>query len=339
MSDDISTYTFDFSQEVSALQESLGALCDRFIFLESEVNAGEVDFQHAMGREAVVKDYLLSVEEAVTGLYQESPGHGSHTFAFASEGVYQGTVISIRSNESMINALGPDNLPLMRLFSLYHETGHALLGISDNEDGGARLECEADAYAAMKILQRFGAAVIPFLSQVSWSRAFRAAASDMEHLSTVVLDKIIADSREQNFTAFSNEEMMSRARGYARDWGADGATLAAAQPVLVPKEESIDFYALAERTLTSSNVLAFYAGAKVLQPFLTPQGLEMNGREQHMPEDVQKQIAAAIEKRFKGETLESIFNKAAVSGKTEADVLSSLKTDIPNGQKRLVYKA
>lgn len=331
--EDTATYTFDFAQEVSALQESLGPLCDRLIFMEGTVDDGAVTFHNALGREDFVKDYVRALAGIVQEQSAQMPAKGSRTFGFDGEDT-TGVLVFIRDNEALTEALGLDNLPLMRLFSLYHETGHALIDI----DTEAPAESAGDAYAALRLFQRFGRQAGNFLSLVSWLRAWHAVGGDMEHTTALVLDKIIADAKEQDFSSLTNEDMIAKAQDYAQNWSQDDETLAAAKPFLAQKDR-VDFYALAQTSLTSPNDFAFYIGAKIFQPFLMPEGMDVNGHEQHMPDDVRLEIQQAIKARFGGKSLETIFNKKSPPGKPGAEALAALKIKVPKGQQRLVYKA
>src|SRR5262249_35008223 len=140
--------------------------------------------------------------------YGKDPDYCSHHHMLRIFGDPLTHFICLRTDEKYIHSLGDENEPLLRLFTLLHETTHALIPTDDDLEG----EWAADAYAAIRLMQRFGKKAVPLLSEISWHRAYTAVCSEDNHtghLTTAVLDKIIADSASRDFSRLDHDQTVA----------------------------------------------------------------------------------------------------------------------------------
>jgi len=227
---------------------------------------------------------------------------GRHTIGYA---------IGIREKESFTAAFGVDKEPFMRLFGLLHETGHALIHASKPTPDNPYSECVADAYAALSCFQRFGNDAAELLSLVSWSRVLKSVVSDTKHLTTPVLDKIIADSAGEDFSKLSQADIIERAESYAKDWTPRAPVLAATRPDFV-QNGPVNFRQLAEKCFSpASNDFSFYLGERLVRPYLKDQdGITYEGTKVWFPDEYRREMAATIRERNGGQSMQERFNAA-----------------------------
>ncbi len=312
MSEDIIKFTFTFEKEAEDLRQSLGPKFNNLIFIETAVtpqkNAGEqpglrmlpvgdVAFMNVHGEEAF---------EAIFSNYGPSSGvaslkKGGGTFGYA---------IGMRESESFTEAFGEDKKAFMRLFGLLHETGHVLIGGPSPKPNNPYSECAADAYAALVCLQRFGNDAAELLSLIGWGRIIKSIVADTKHLTTPVLDKIIADSATEDFSQLSQAEIVDLAKQYAKDWTPKASVLAASRPDFV-QNGLLNWNKLVENCLSStSSDFSFYIGERFFHPYMNPEGRTFEGTRVTFPDDYRHSVDAAIQARAGGRTAQEIFNAA-----------------------------
>jgi hypothetical protein len=220
MTEDISNYSFDLEREAKTLLAELGRKGKRILIAATEVThpagyigAAKVDVPLIVSRNRLRQRKAAAVREHINYTYNKRPYLGSYEKAVFPAFSRNYFYISLRKDAEFIRQLGPENEDLMRLFILYHEAGHALISPLPDTPAG---EHAADAYAALRLLQRFGAEAAPFLSRVSRLRTERAAISgSTSHLTTAVLDKIIRDSARRDFPRLTPAETVQLAKDYA----------------------------------------------------------------------------------------------------------------------------
>ncbi len=250
------------------------------------------------------------------------------------------SLICFKRDDDLFNSFGPAYQNALRLFALYHETGHALIQEGDPVDKTHPYqECAADAYAALRFFQKFGQEAVPVLSMWSWMRAYDAIAYDhTKHLTTTVLDKIIADGAAENyFSGLTPPEIVDRARSYAEEWTPSPETLAAARGAF--KGGGLKKYDLVSKTcLASPDKFTFYIGAKIFQPLLHSEGVRAGDKIYQIPDAEKHKYTAMIATRAEAMTLSDVFNKnAARAPAQETSAIEMLKVHLPQGQHRLVF--
>lgn len=338
MTDDINNYSFDFMREVLRLKSELGPPADNIVFFNVDMSQPlESAFSHTThGKNITEADldtaFALGMEE-----YVDYPAASSKTLPHigGNMGHY---AVYINHNSFNLNQFGKRYEALSRLNSLYHEAGHCLIPGNKKVDNlHPREESNADAFAALCLLKRFGRSAIPFLSMRSWQRALTALGGNTGHLTAPVIDKIIADSAMRDFTKLATDEITALAKEYAEQWTPTADALSAARAFFRDgKKRATVKEALASTCLSSScHELAFLVGAKVVQPLLQPQGMLYDGELFHLTAEDRENYISAINSRLVAMKLDGVFNTAAAKAAAPASLVSPII--LPRGQKQFVY--
>ena len=336
MTEDIGEYSFDFKKEVDELRNSLGDRANSILFAETDVVRG-TDATSQQINVKIAGHYDPDVTKAVASIIAVAAGANtcSVNIPIGAE-TNAGYIISLLKNENFTEMFGLENKPFLRLYTLYHETAHALIdGVAVDDDHPFR-ECAADAYAAIRCFQRFGWDAGNLLSMISWGHAWEAVSGATSHLTISVLDKIIADSAQRDFSKLTPEETVELAETYAKEWTPDVSVLSATRAVFGQNSTDTVITKLAETALSSSNNFIFYVGSKFLQPFLRPDGIIRDGVPFHLPEGKRQEYSALIKERASHMSLREIFNVAAV--RAEPPLAELLKVSLPKGQKKFSVK-
>jgi hypothetical protein len=229
----------------------------------------------------------------------------------------------------------------MRLHALWHEEGHVLNPDGpDVDDDHPLQECAADAYVALRFFQRFGPDANAFLSMFSWLRAFKASAVvDTTHLTTTVLDKIIADSAYEDFSNLTADQTIERAKKYAEEWTPSEIILSEARKSIEHEGSRVKLSLLRSTCLSSPvNDFSFYVfGMKVFQPWLAD-GVIINGEVTQISDDSRREVDATIKERASGMTLSDIFKKSGDRPANEPPLTETVKVTLPAKQKQLAVK-
>ena len=156
--------------------------------------------------------------------------------------------------------------------SFDHETGHALTPLRE----GTPAENIADAYAALRHLQRAGNDA-EALDYCAWKRAFIfVTTGKTSHLTTFTLDKIICDRKTADFISLDPAEIAAVAKAYAKANTPSKKELEALADdfkSLRKKPLKDAFKRLARITLSANdNSDTFYLGARVLKGALKSGG-------------------------------------------------------------------
>jgi hypothetical protein len=280
MTDDINTYTFNYKDEAEkALHEPIQGL-NKLQLTEVHLTpasdkgaAPQVDILQKIGTQRIS-------DKRLSKLFNKHFSSSSSSVLIPLNRFFRSAnyVMVLNNEERLTRMMGENNKQALFLFTLYHEMGHALVpdGLRSKlvftmpgEDAGAPNqypfgEGAADAYAAIRLFQRFGAQAKPLLSLISWLRAYM---SDTTHMTTTVLDKIIADSTAQNFfTDLSPQAAIDRAAAYAKALTPKPGMLEAFQKIYKNNQTMPDV--IKASLSPSSDDFSFYIGAKMAQPQL-----------------------------------------------------------------------
>lgn len=184
----------------------------------------------------------------------------------------------------------PDKFPLFGkqsgftddICSFDHETGHALTPLRE----GTPAENIADAYAALRHLQRTGNDA-EALDYCAWKRAFIfVTTGKTTHLTTFTLDKIICDRNTADFISLDPAETAAIAKAYAKKNTPNKKELedlAEDFRSLRKKPLKDAFKKLARITLAANdNSDTFYLGARVLKGALKAGGTTVDGEDIHL---------------------------------------------------------
>jgi hypothetical protein len=333
MTENINNYQFNFTDEVARIRTKkiLGrALLKAMIFSEAEL------IPEGAGVKVLLSNMIKDRKRLWAPWYDREIARQYNTnISCSSMQPLAGTrLVLCRTDEPLVQRFGPDQKQLMRLFVIYHETGHALI-----PGKGERFrECAADAYAALRLLQRFGDDAIPLLSMLSWHRARNAVDGGVfSHLTSPVLDKIIADNEECDFAGLSPQQTVGLAVQYAQDWMPTADMISAVDKLPPRKAEPAALLAGASRN--PHNAFLSYLAAKIVGPYAQPGGFTLNDRvrglwkNEHLHYD-------ALQQRQAGKTLRSIFGGVAPRVEIGEDppLAEAARIILPPGQGSFTYR-
>ena len=350
MTKDIHNYNFELVSEVGELERDLGSRADNIVFVEAVVRQdGKGSFSpivtQPLSKTVKGKDMTQSLE-SLEHIFAKDPDSSSLSFPIPRLGFKKwfklkwctvGHIVCFRRDEPFAASFGPENRDFLSAFTLYHETGHALIKEGDKVDNDHPFQENAgDAYAAIRCFQKFGPAAAQPISLVSWHRALYANLGETSHMTTLVLDKIIADSAHNDFSKLTSDETIELARAYARAWTPAAPLLSEARNLLKNSKEP-------ERLLCTTNLssasskLAFYISAKFFQPLLHRDEviIETARATPWKLTDEQKQkYTASIQSSAAGMDLRDIFNAEAAKPKHALPVMEALKVFLPQDQQQ-----
>ncbi len=161
----------------------------------------------------------------------------------------------------------------MLFFEFDHEIGHLLTRHGDyKSQGPVMAENSADAYAAIRAIQRFGGTP-PHLNAMSQTRAEHIVTrASRRHVSTTTLDAIIADSRNIDFGSLTPAETVAAAEEYARRHSPSEAQASFAVSYLAGmykfKDDPQQLRRLAQTALQTQNRFVFTTASRCLMPAL-----------------------------------------------------------------------
>jgi hypothetical protein len=346
VAEDINNYSFDFAKEVTKIRQELGTSIVVASFVE--VSADKTEILQFMGPEQLKQ----MVSNDIKRNYDENPDLGS--FRHRVSPIFSfGDYISFVNNGPTSKMFGEENKETVQLFVLYHETAHLLI----SEGAPINNECAADAYAAIRLLQRFGDEVAPLLSMWSWLRAESVLYSDMNHLSTLTLDRIVADAASGSFSGLTASQTVDYAVSYSRATVPTPRMLKgvrkafknmAANDTKSPDNAPL----ILEAGLNSKSQLARYLAAKFYTPFLHKNGIEFYEELASYDAGTQNRYQALIDSHTAAEQIPQVarclgqkpaghlrrmFNKLAKKPAGKTSLAKFLQVSVPTGQQRITF--
>jgi hypothetical protein len=287
MSEDITTYSFDFERDVSALQQYLGSTGKNILFLHLKAADKKPEVLQIIGDnyDALIEgeqtDVVSKTAAAINYFY---PDYGDISMGMKWQATKQwvpdaditARTVIFYENSLVSTLMGKKDQPLMDLFTLYHETAHTLDNNKPGGDGKRPMpENVGDAYAAMLLLSRFGQQAVPFLQKVSlWRARNFGFAEEKDHFTSLTLDKIIADSAREDFSKLNADDMLERAKDYAGLWSPPIADLEKARQAYLHMERERDpagwLMANSNPSGYAPENIALYMAAKNALPALDP---------------------------------------------------------------------
>lgn len=192
----------------------------------------------------------------------------------------------------------PENRAIDDIGTFDHETGHVL----SPEAQGTLAENTADAYAAIRHVQRFDGQKTD-LEYAAWKRSVMFIASGhTSHLTTFTLDKIIIDRETANFVSLKPAETAAIAKAYANTHTPDEDRL---------KTLARDFRAARDKKVTEGTFLriagitlradpgsdTFYVGARALMTPLYRDKVKLNGKTVAFKDPKWDAIRAKLDKK------------------------------------------
>jgi len=255
-----------------------------------------------------------------------------------------GNVVSIVADDGYVHTFGEKYEDLMRLWILYHEAGHALVKNADISAGPDDTygENAGDAMASLLFLRRFGPDAKAFLSMISWSRAFQAInAGDTKHLTTAVIDKILNDSGDTDFSKLTFAQTVQRAQEYAAQWTPNAAALSTARDVFSSAiKDGGRLRDILNRILSRKSPpdLASFMAGKVSEAMVRKEGMEFFGTRAQLPDKERAALASDVSAGLAGMKVNHLFNSAAIHSAGTTPLLSLAPLGLSAG-KPLVFGA
>lgn len=205
------SYTFDFGREVRTEFGRSTQLRRHTAFATLEENAPGASSPRIHRHKSLNQDVTVAILDKMTDSRTRNT-----SLAFGGHKKAGGVILN--PEDGLISHAGGAK-DFLRLFTLYHEIAHRIIpganGATDRS--GPVIEGTCDAYAAIRMLQRFGPGIGDVLRQISRFRVREFIQfSNATHLSTLALDRIIADAQLRNFSHFTPHQVIANAVLYAR---------------------------------------------------------------------------------------------------------------------------
>ncbi len=211
-------------------------------------------------------------------------------------------------------SLSPHHAEAMKAYAFDHETGHILVPEGLNKFHEEKREFAADAYAAIRCFQRFGNEAKEIMSAVSWQRAYIGVfTGNTGHLTTTVIDRIIAESDSTDYAKMTPQETVAHAARIAQETLPARHQLEALRDDMSSSKHrgNISLNLMAETCLSTQSDLSFFILAKALHPFLQPKGMEINDAPVAIDPVWREDIAARLAERAKEMKLSQVFGPYA----------------------------
>lgn len=212
-------YSFDLKKEAEAIFANFPHLRENTIFFTHDQKDSK---GHAF--KIYDEDLFLHKErvesESTNDVLLKSKAVGTGARRWPELG-FQGVVLKHKDGA----ASWPTDINRGNLFNLYHEVDHLLRKNGLPGDKGyseIKAENMADAHATLVCLQRLGCGpeVVSALQAWSTKRALdMLLRGDDWHVTTVVINQILEDSKTTDFTKLSPQKPFTVAQKYARDFG------------------------------------------------------------------------------------------------------------------------
>ena len=186
----------------------------------------------------------------------------------------------------------------MLFFEFDHELGHLLTSRGRNiTPHGTTVEAEnsAEAFAVLRSIQRFGGLRAHLDALSRWRARCLIAGGNKTHITTAVIDAIIADSARVDFTKLTPQETIAAANEYAQRYCPTGkdvdftvANLHAAKDFI---HDGAHQRRLADMLGVMQNPFIFHIGARALGPVLA------NDINAQLPKDLRNSLIMKLQSR------------------------------------------
>jgi hypothetical protein len=253
-------------------------------------------------------------------------------------------IIAVNPQEKFGRTFGTEAVQFLE-----HEMGHL---VTPTGLDSRLMEASADAYMALRLLQRFGEDAVEILTGTSAERAYDIFTNKAgyTYLTSPVIDQIIEDSRHRDFKALSPEQTANLATNYAQE---NYPTEEAIQSfyderalhskgileVLGNPEQHSQIPDLLSGTiLASPQPLIFSIGAGFIQSVLSTEVFDTQGKAVVFAEDIQQEVRTRITARAKYFNLQAQFPSFENCGNAlcdkvpvvEAGIVPQPKTAVPS---------
>ena len=293
---------FDFRDAVAESFRNYPALRkDTLFFSTAENPLSEKDLSlHARGRFWLkIKMRTSPLETWLTNLVMYSRTQRT-SYAYNNQSHACRALVFNHEDDFFREAL-PQEKEMSRASSFYHELGHLLCKNGFETDGNNTLgESSADAYAALRLLQRYGDDARGLIARESWRRAAKFMNNFYgNYLTSPVTAQILADAKDGRFDKLSPAETVTAAESYAEKYRATEAQIKAAQRVYAdgrypffPLQEKLAY--LATTCLSKPDNFSLHLGATVLNPFLHNEGVDIGDTHIQLPAGLRQSLTRMI---------------------------------------------
>jgi hypothetical protein len=234
-----------------------------------------------------------------------------------------------------------------------HEAGHA---VTPTGLHSRFKEASADAFSALRMIQREGDSAIESLSHTSATRAHDFITKDNPfsfYLTTPVIDKIIEDNKKYDFKSLSPDETARFATRYAQENFPTNKEIYHAMddgdrflkkilPALSDPNQHKNIPDLLSSTILSTpHQLSFQVGAGFMQPYLSADGFQIGldwENKAPLPETIRQDIQTRIQERAQHFGLESRFETDTVPVQKTAAPSKFIDTPVNDAVKELEVK-
>lgn len=209
-------YDFDLDREVAAFYRDHPEQKGKIYFIDASTMPGAVCCGDAADENEAAA--LLGANPLVAESNKLAFESGSRSDFYSQSGY--GTICLNLTRKSQQHLLGYEaGAGISEVFVFDHEAGHLLC---ENGLGEMNLrERTADAYAALRHIQRFGKDS-PAIRRLIDKRAVELVFGDgVEHFTAPLVEKIIADAQTTDFSALTPAETAALATRYAAENPAD----------------------------------------------------------------------------------------------------------------------
>ena len=222
---------FDFNTAVNETLRDFPRLSDKIVFVDALDDDRKYGTPEAI-RQSELRGPARRMAEHLKLVHEKEV-----SLSFNKDVYGVGAVIFHASNHHRIfSAVNADHA---NFASFDHELGHLLTrGGFDFTLSQPLAENAADAYAALRHLQRFGADT-PVLAHASFRRAYDfVMKGDAFYLTSFTLDQIAADAKTRDVSKLSPSETLARADDYALKGAPKGPEIADLLDFFAPVRES-----------------------------------------------------------------------------------------------------
>lgn len=207
-------YVFDFDREVEDFYRAWPERQEDIFFIDAS-NSSSGSLVYGEGQDADKISEFLNDATNLSSIVAEkykSGINGAVNYPVANIDV---VILKTPKNQHHFNLLGHDAPSgMVDVFSFDHEIGHVLVAPENRNEFNLN-EHYADAYAVIRHLQRFGNDDSVIKNLTAMRAAELTLQGDGSHFTSPMVEKIIADSKDTDFTALSLQETVERAKQYA----------------------------------------------------------------------------------------------------------------------------
>ncbi len=286
---------FDFRDAAFEALEHFPQLRARTIFLLDQQNPdGSALKAYGEPNTVIAQMSNQSWRKNINGFLAYMREHKTSVACFIKGQPHQAIIFTPHSVLSPVH----NDRAAMLFFEFDHELGHLLTSKGRNiTEHGTTTEAEnsAEAFATLRSIQRFGGARAHLDALSRWRARCLIASGNKTHITTAVIDAIIADSTRVDFSKLTPQETIMAANEYAQRYCPSGKDVDFAVANL---HGAKDFASngdhqqrLVSMLLTTSSPFIFHIGARAVVSVLA------NDIGAKLPKDLRNSMIMKLQSR------------------------------------------